>query len=131
MASSTINAAIAHRGIARGWGGGSAEEIADGKVDAGVDTGAGAEVDDSSRISSNCTFTSAMFCERRAGSLRKHRWTIRSNSAGMPGADWIKDEGSSRITADSVAMRLGPENARLPVSISYSTAPKEKMSERA
>ena len=50
---------------------------------------------------------------------------------GIPGTHSLGAVGSSFKTAASVSALDGPENARRPVTISYSTAPKEKMSLRA
>ena len=79
---------------------------------------------DSSFNSSNANFTSTICCALRAGSLRRQREISFSSSCGICGIGG----GSSRITAVRVACLLAPVNARRPLSISYSTAPKAKMS---
>ena len=52
--------------------------------------------------------------------------TTRSRAGGA-----CNGRGSSRSTAAMVEIALSPSKARRPLSISYSTAPNEKTSERA
>ncbi len=72
-----------------------------------------------------------MLCQRRCGSLRRQRLIMRSTSRGMPGPVWLSGTGSECSTDASVESFESPEKARRPVTISYNTAPNEKMSERA
>ncbi len=72
-----------------------------------------------------------MFCQRRCGSLRRQRITARSTSAGRGSPRPAGVSGSLLMTAASVEAFVSPWNGRRPVSISYSTVPNEKMSERA
>ena len=74
---------------------------------------------------------SFMDCQRAFGSLRRHMAMICSNSIGTPGASSGIGFTSSRKTAESVEIPEPPSKARRPVTISYRTEPKEKISERA
>ncbi len=77
-------------------------------------------------IHSSSTFRSRALCHRFSGSFSRHRRRVRSNAGGATSAT----EGArlSRIAPITLAGD-DPSNARLPVSISYSTSPNEKMSE--
>src|SRR5205085_12255808 len=74
--------------------------------------------------------TSRTLCQRSSGDLRKQREMICSSCGGTSGATSIMGRASSRRMAESVDSALSPEKARDPVDISYSTRPKEKISER-
>ena len=86
---------------------------------------------DSSFSSSSATFTSAMCWNRLDGSFRLQRRMTRSTSAGRSLTISPMRFGSSRRIAVSVEICDVPSNALRPLSISYSTEPKLKMSERA
>src|SRR5262245_12231743 len=71
-----------------------------------------------SAIHSSSALRSDAFCHRRSGSLAKQRRSTRSKAGGATPAS---DGGSrSKIAAMTLAGDK-PSNARLPVSISYST----------
>ena len=79
----------------------------------------------------SCSLTSCAVCQRSSGSFAKQIFTRRSSAGGAMG--WIDEIGGgsrSRTAAMALAGVL-PSKARLPVAISYSTAPNAKMSERA
>ena len=82
-------------------------------------------------ISSRSRATSPIDWKRFAGSFRRQRWTSFSRSAGRPGTTSRGGGGSCSSTAASVAAAESPLKAIRPVTISYSTAPKLKTSERA
>ncbi len=72
-----------------------------------------------------------MCWKRRSGSFRRHRRIRRSSASGISGTSSRGAFGCSLTTAVSVSDIDFPANARRPVTISYSTAPKLKMSLRA
>ena len=78
-------------------------------------------------IHSNSSFKSRADCQRLSGSFARHFCSTRSSAAGATSA--IDGAGRSIIAAITLAGDE-PSNARLPVSISYSTKPNEKMSLR-
>ena len=75
---------------------------------------------------SSAARTSPIVWNRLAGSLRKQRVTIAREVRRR-----IQRRGSSRTIAAMVSIAEFLENARRPLSISYSTTPKEKISDRA
>lgn len=75
--------------------------------------------------------TSRAELHRPSGSFARHRATMRSRVRGLRGDSFEIGSGSRARTA---AMRLAcvlPENAFCPVSISWRTTPRAKMSVRA
>ncbi len=78
-------------------------------------------------IHSNSAFKSLALCHRSSGSFARQRCSKRSSAGGATSA--IDGAGRSMIAAITLAGDE-PSNARLPVSISYSTKPNEKMSLR-
>ena len=106
----------------------------DGRVSrrAGIDALGEAWLPDScsSRRSSSASFRSAAACQRRAGSFRRQRRITFSRSRDSPGITSLGRSGSFPTTASSVDIFVSPTNARRPVTISYSTAPNEKTSDR-
>ena len=64
------------------------------------------------------------------GALSRHFARILSSSAGTSGLARDAGGGWSLRIEPRTSDRVGPLNACRPVSISYSTVPKEKMSER-
>ena len=99
---------------------------------AGTAAGAAASCPESRSClkSSSAIRTSAMLCQRFSGAFRKHRETIRASSPGRPCPSADSGAGSAVRIAASVETVDSPWNARRPVSISYNSAPNEKMSER-
>jgi len=93
--------------------------------------GGAGEASKCARTRFNSEATSIIDCQRSAGFLRRQRAMRWSNSAGTSGAMDGMGFTSSRRTAESVESPESPSKARWPVTISYSTAPNEKMSERA
>src|SRR5580704_13039299 len=75
--------------------------------------------------------TSFMDCQRAFGSFGRQRLMIASSSGGVSGATSANGFTSSRRTDESVEMLEPPSKARRPLTISYNTEPKEKISERA
>ena len=73
---------------------------------------------------------SAAFCQRSSGSFARHRRTTRSSAGGVIGATAEMGAGSSFMIDEISDACVAPENAFLPVAISYSTHPNEKMSVR-
>ena len=75
--------------------------------------------------------TSWALCQRSFGSFSRQRSMMCSSAGGDRG--WICDSGAGRpeTIAAIRLVRVLPSNARLPVAISYSTAPNAKMSVRA
>ena len=67
---------------------------------------------------------------RRSRLLRRQRAMIFSRSAGTPSATSLGGVGSLCRINVSVDSFDSPGNARCPVTISYSTTPNAKMSER-
>ncbi len=82
---------------------------------------------DEPAIHSNSSFKSRADCQRLSGSFAKHFCNTRSSAAGATSA--IDGAGRSIMAAITLAGDE-PSNTRLPVSISYSTKPNEKMSLR-
>jgi hypothetical protein len=66
---------------------------------------------------------------RRLGSFSRHRCRRRSTAAGVS-AGSADQSGVRSSRAAIISELVSPSNARRPVSISYSTAPKPQMSER-
>jgi hypothetical protein len=81
--------------------------------------------------SRSSTAISDMTCTRRSGSFCRHRRMIFSRSRGRLLASWLGGIGSLARTAASVDIVDFSLNTRTPVTISYRTAPKLKMSDRA
>src|ERR1039458_1760632 len=79
-------------------------------------------------IHSSLLFRSRADCQRLSGSFSRHLRSARSRAAGTTSP--IDGAGRSMIAAITLAGDE-PSKARLPVSSSYSTRPKEKMSLRA
>ena len=76
-------------------------------------------------------FRSRTVCQRSSGSLARQVSTSRSSRRGRPGRTSGSGAGSSfRIDPMTLACP-SPSKGRVPVSISYSVAPKAKTSERA
>ena len=67
---------------------------------------------------------------RPSGSLSRQRSTVRSSSMGMPSRRVDGSTGSSEAIIAHTWGRLSPRNAGLPVSASYSTAPRDQTSAR-
>lgn len=79
--------------------------------------------------SSSCTRASPMDCSRARASFFRQRPSSRRNPTGV--ADGNADQsGSLLITDTKVSAKSSPGKALLPVSISYSTAPKAQTSAR-
>jgi hypothetical protein len=97
-----------------------------------VATGVGTPAcDPPSAIHFNCSWTSWTFWKRSSGSLARQVFTTRSSAGGDIG--WMVETGGgsrSNTAAITLAVVLPPK-ARLPVAISYSTAPSAKTSLRA
>ena len=74
--------------------------------------------------------TSCMDCQRSSRFLRRHRSAMVSSAEGTP-AVCVRGRTSSRRIAESVEIAESPPNARSPVTISCSMAPKAKMSDLA
>ena len=72
-----------------------------------------------------------MCWKRRSGSFLRQRRITRSSASGIPATSSRGALGWSLTTAVSVSDTVFPANARRPVTISYRTAPKLKMSLRA
>jgi hypothetical protein len=72
-----------------------------------------------------------MLCQRRDGSLCRQRRIARSASGGRPGAMRAGGSGSASRMAESVSSCEPRRKGCRPVSISYSSTPKEKTSVRA
>ena len=70
-------------------------------------------------------------CQRSSGSLARHLSTTCSNAGGVSGCSSAIGRGVSLTIAAMRLVLVFPSNARCPVAISYSTAPREKMSVRA
>ncbi len=78
----------------------------------------------------SAALTSCIDCQRSSGLLRRHRFTTCSICGGTSGEISLIGLASSRRIAESVETAFSPPNARAPVTISYSTRPNEKTSER-
>src|ERR1017187_521548 len=76
-------------------------------------------------------YITCVLCQRSLGSLRSASVMISTTSGGTSGTSSAMGLTSSRRIAVSVVIAESPENALLPVSISYITTPNEKMSLRA
>jgi hypothetical protein len=72
---------------------------------------------------------SPMACTRCLGSFCRQRLRY-PRSAGDSIAGSLVQSGSRSMTRASVSETLSPSNARVPVSISYSTQPNAQMSAR-
>ena len=77
------------------------------------------------------SFASCAVWKRSSGSLARHVLTTRFSAGGIIGEISEIAGGSSRRIAPMSEAWLVPEKAFLPVAISYSRAPNEKMSLRA
>ena len=75
---------------------------------------------------SSAARTSLIVWNRSTGDFRKQRVTMAETFAGASST-----AGSSRKVAEIVSTKELAANGWRPLSISYSTTPKEKMSERA
>src|SRR6202162_4968866 len=82
-------------------------------------------------IQFNCVARSLALCQRWSGCLARHFRMVRSSSGGVSGFNTVTASGSLSHIALATLNWLLPSNARLPVTISYRTAPQAKMSERA
>ncbi len=71
---------------------------------------------------------SAAVCHRSSGCFARHRLTIRSKTGGVIDCNSDIGLGSCPIMAAIKLAWLCPSNALFPVAISYTTAPKAKMS---
>src|SRR5437016_4029472 len=115
-----------------GSGGGRLGPVPEAVVVVVTGGGEGLKPGSSCRLRPSSAFSiSFMDCQRAFGSLRRHMAMICSNSIGTPGARSGIGFTSSRRTAESVEIPDPPSKARRPVTISYRTEPKEKISERA
>ena len=95
-------------------------------------TGAGTPAcEPPSAIHCNCSLTSCAVCQRSSGSFAMQVLTTRSRAGGDMGCTAEMGCGSEARMAATMLAWLLPVKARLPEAISYNTAPKEKMSERA
>ena len=74
---------------------------------------------------------SSMVCQRSAGFLRRHRSIISTSGCGVCGASSRIGCTSSRMIAAMVEIVESRVKPFRPVTISYSTMPREKMSDRA
>ena len=74
---------------------------------------------------------SAADCQRSSGSFSRQVWMARSSAGGVRGCSLLTGFGCLYSIADATPKWLLPSKARPPVTISYSTAPNEKMSLRA
>jgi hypothetical protein len=101
------------------------------RLRAGIAAGVAAAESDSSFTSWSWTLTSDMCWKRRSGSFRRHSRISRSSASGIPGISSLGAFGWSLTPAASVSDTVFPANARRPVTISYSTAPKLNTSLRA
>ena len=79
----------------------------------------------------SCSSTSVADDHRSPGSLARHTDTSRSSAGGAAGAACVTRGGSKCRIAPISEAWLEPPNARCPVTISCSIAPKAKMSARA
>ena len=70
-------------------------------------------------------------CSRSSGSFAKQLFTVPSSAGGNKGCTLEIGSGSAARIAAMVYAVVLPSNARLPVTISYNTAPRAKMSLRA
>src|SRR5579859_6098368 len=94
-------------------------------------TGAGTPAcDPPSAIHFNCSLTSCTFWKRSSGSLARHVCTTRSSAGGEAGCTVEIAGGFLSSTAAITLAVFLPSNARLPVAISYNTAPSAKISLR-
>ena len=95
-------------------------------------TGAGSPAwDPPSATHWSWSFASCAVWKRSSGSLARHVLTTRFSAGGIIGEISEIAGGSSRRIAPMSEAWLVPEKAFLPVAISYSRAPNEKMSLRA
>ena len=95
------------------------------------DTGAAIpDCEPPSAIHFNSLPRSPAFCQRSSGSFARQRRTTRSSAGGVIGATAEMGAGSSFMIEEISDACVAPENAFLPVAISYSTQPNEKMSVR-
>ena len=87
----------------------------------------------SKSFSTSCrmSFTSDMCCQRSINFFWRHFVTTRSRPRGNEGRISRSGRGSFETTAESVSSEVSARKARRPLSISYRTEPKEKMSDRA
>ena len=83
------------------------------------------------RAASSRCFISPAVWKRSLGSTASARATISSTSRGMAGSTWRGARVRPCRTNSSTEISLSPVNSRSPVTISNSTAPREKRSERA
>src|SRR5260370_11824941 len=93
--------------------------------------GAASWLEDASAIHFNCSFRSCTVWKRSSGSLAKQVFTTWASAGGDIGDTTEIGVGSDARIAATMLAWLFPANARLPVPISYSTAPTPKLSERA
>src|SRR5260370_5122703 len=93
--------------------------------------GAASWLEDASAIHFNCSFRSCTVWKRSSGSLAKQVFTTWASAGGDLGDTTEIGVGSDARIAATMLAWLFPVNARLPVALSYSTAPSAKMSERA
>ena len=74
--------------------------------------------------------TSSIEAKRCEGILARHRSTSCAHSGAMSGIKERRGVGVSRRIACSTSTEVSPRNGKRPVKHSYSSTPKEKMSER-
>ena len=80
---------------------------------------------------SSARLTSAADCHRSSASFARHRRIMLSMPGGAASCISGSVRGSALMIAEMTLAASSPSNARFPISISYSTAPKAKMSVRA
>src|SRR5262249_14980691 len=78
----------------------------------------------------NSLAKSLALCHLSSGDFARHFRMARSNAGGVRGFTVLRGTGSSCKIADATLSWLFPSNAFLPVNISYSTMPNEKISLR-
>src|SRR5579863_2244015 len=86
--------------------------------------------DPPSAIHFSCSLTSCTFWKRSSGSLARQVCTTRSSAGGEAGCTVEMAGGFLSSTAAITLAVFLPSNARLPVAISYNTAPSAKISLR-
>ena len=79
----------------------------------------------------SCSLTSCAVCQRSSGSLARHDFTSRSKAGGVIGCRKKSEAARAPAPPPSRWPRSCPRRRDCPVVISYSTAPRAKMSERA
>ena len=89
-----------------------------------------AEVDANFRTSRARGKRAVAVWHRRSGSLTRHRRTIFHKLRGRAGLISVTEAGVSSRIAAAVSVVVAPLKGRLPLSISNSTTPRAKMSER-